>query len=124
MGNQEFALGNPLGYHRTTQQSKWNDASQRYEAWKSYVQGCYNDAGLPFENPIEEKPLTTSAENPMRMDIEIEFSSDGRRPDPDNVFKGIADALFKNDKHLMAGSFVSKISPDKVGSVKVIIKKI
>ena len=38
---EEDEKGNPLGYHRTTQKSKWNDASQRYEAWKEYVRSAF-----------------------------------------------------------------------------------
>jgi Holliday junction resolvase RusA-like endonuclease len=44
----------------------------------------------------------------------------GLHADPDNVFKGIADALFKNDKFL-DGSFVSDYAPDSKGRVEISI---
>lgn len=65
-------------------------------------------------------PLTTSRNNPARMDIQIEFASDVR-PDPDNVFKGIADALFENDKYL-SGSFDYSYAKEGRVLVKITFK--
>lgn len=55
------------------------------------------------------------------MDIKIEWAN-GAHADGDNIFKGIADALFVNDKQVSAGSFESKMSEDKVGKVFVKIE--
>lgn len=100
-GNQDNPLGNPLGYHRATQGSKWNDKYKRYQAWKDHVCDAMRDAGhLPY---TIRKPLTTDKAVWTRMDIKIYFANDARS-DPDNVWKGIADALFDNDKYL-SGSF-------------------
>jgi Holliday junction resolvase RusA-like endonuclease len=53
------------------------------------------------------------------MDIKI-FWMNGIHGDPDNIFKGIADALFKNDKFL-DGSFESHYSQDGKGRVEISI---
>ncbi len=39
--------------------------------------------------------------------------------DGDNIFKGIADALFVNDKNVVVGKFASFTSKDKKGRVDV-----
>ena len=51
------------------------------------------------------------------MSITI-FWVNGVHADPDNVFKGLADALFLNDKFL-DGAFESHYSPDGKGRVEV-----
>jgi hypothetical protein len=53
------------------------------------------------------------------MDIKIFWSSD-HHGDPDNIFKGIADALFTDDKYL-SGSFNFCDAKDKIGGVDVCI---
>ncbi len=68
---------------------------------------------------IDDQPLSTKASEKARMDIKI-FWKNGAHADPDNVFKGIADALFKNDKFL-DGSFESYYSPEEIGKVEVTI---
>ena len=121
-GNQEDPTGNPLGYTRTTQASKWNPKYQRYCKWKNYVVSkCMT--GMPkiggFSSTIiadqsgDGKIQTISAGVPFTknyypfiiqksnviMDVRIKWANE-RRADPDNVFKGIADALFKDDKNV------------------------
>lgn len=95
-GNQEDKLGNPIPYHRTTQGSYWNDASRRYKAWKDYVVKAsgIKSLGKPIEIPKGTKAY---------MHLKIYFANN-KHSDSDNIFKGIADALFVNDKKL-AGSF-------------------
>lgn len=124
-GNQDYPEGNPIGYHRTTQKAKWNEASQRYEAWKDFVRGEFEKAThyrrereKTLAGMTDIHPLTTSKESHAKMEIEIYFTNDVRA-DCDNIFKGIADALFENDKYILWGSFIGKISPDKVGRVVV-----
>jgi len=119
-GNQEDEKGNPLGYHRTTQKSKWNDASQRYEAWKEHVRSAFYKK-YTGDDALENIPLSTSRERIAKMDVDIYFANDVRA-DVDNVWKGIADALFKNDKYVLCGSFEGKVSNEKVGWVNIKIK--
>jgi hypothetical protein len=51
------------------------------------------------------------------MAIKISWVN-GVHADPDNVFKGLADTLFKNDKFL-DGSFESRYAADGKGMVDV-----
>lgn len=111
-GNQEDRAGNPIPYHRSTQGGQWKPAVMRYNAWKSYVVAHYFDLLFPDKviktkdygdarAKLSRKPIPKS-DKKMRMDIAIYFV-DKKHADSDNVFKGIADALFENDKYL-AGS--------------------
>ena len=63
------------------------------------------------------QPFKTSSAERARMDIRI-YHRNGIHGDADNIFKGIADALFKNDKYL-DGSFETHYSPDGKGRVEV-----
>lgn len=129
-GNQESNVGNPLAYFRTTQGSRWNAGSKKYDAWKQFVKGCFLSelmdkkkiTGADFKALVyvhpNMKPIQKSKLK-MRMDLQIYWCSDAHA-DPDNVFKGIADALFENDKYL-AGSFDFTQAIDKKGKVDVTI---
>ena len=91
-GNQENIKGNPIPYFRQTQaSSRFNKNARRYHAWKDYVRKAAN---------ISDKLVT---EGKLTMDIKVYFK-DKTHGDSDNIFKGIADAMFKNDKYL-SGSF-------------------
>lgn len=52
------------------------------------------------------------------MFIRIEWAS-GNHGDVDNIWKGIADALFDNDKRVVVGGFYSTKSSAKIGLVEV-----
>lgn len=115
-GNQENALANPIPYHRTTQNSLWSKGAKRYSAWKQYVQKCFEN-----QNNLKAttgKPIKLTKEITATMDIAIEWASDAHA-DCDNIFKGIADALFDNDKYVTHGSFESCKSKNKHGKVYV-----
>lgn len=124
IGNQENLKGNPIPYHRTTQRAKYSPQHKRYMDWCVFVRQAYfsqvNNQKLTW-SLLSQKPLTTTKEEKARMDILIEYANESHG-DGDNIFKGIADAMFENDKYLVAGSFESKQSADKVGRVEVIIK--
>lgn len=108
-GNQENPVnGNPIPYTRTTQGSSWNERSQRYNAWKSYVVSRYLDTISHLEKPISKEdygdPNSDKDRKPIkltrgRVSITIFFSNE-QHPDPDNTVKGILDALFQSDKHI------------------------
>lgn len=63
------------------------------------------------------QPFSTSVSDKARMDIRI-YWINGIHGDPDNIFKGIADAIFKNDKFL-DGSFETYNSNEGKGRVEV-----
>lgn len=127
-GNQENRKGNPIPYFRTTQGSQWSKGAKRYHAWADYVRASYIDAIAGMKTSAErmaykeivdfsdKKPIRAT-DDKMRMTLNIEFANKAHG-DCDNIFKGIADALFMNDKHLV-GSFDYEYSPYKEGSVYI-----
>ena len=122
-GNPEDIYGNPVPYVRVVGRALWLPGAKKYHAWKSYVRKCFYKGYPEFvmcdgkKILIDDQPLTTTASGKARMDIKI-FWMNGLHADPDNVFKGIADALFKNDKFL-DGSFESEYAADSKGRVEV-----
>ena len=109
-GTNEDPNGNPIPYTRTTQGTQWTPKAQRYQQWKGRVVASYLDA-LELMPKIERadfgeahdllqrKPIK-AAKHKQRMEIMC-YYKDEKHPDTDNVFKGIADALFMNDKHVV-----------------------
>jgi len=119
-GNPDDLEGNPVPYIRVVGRALWLPNAKRYHAWKTYVRSVFFRLYPEHSNrSVELQPFTTKASDKGRMDIKI-FWANGMHADPDNVFKGIADALFKNDKFL-DGSFESCYAPDCKGRVDVTI---
>jgi hypothetical protein len=121
-GNQEDNEGNPVPYLRVVRGALWLPQARRYAAWKDYVRGALflihpNSAPNMNDFPHGDFPFTTKSSIRARMDIRI-FWRNGVHGDPDNIFKGIADSLFKDDKFL-DGSFESCHSSDGQGKVEV-----
>lgn len=73
----------------------------RYSEWKNHVVAAYIDAG-GIVNAVGYKPLSTGKAKHFLKTMSY-FAND-KRPDPDNVQKGIADAIFQDDKYV-AGSY-------------------
>lgn len=131
LGNQESPSNNPQPYFRRTQRSLWNSGSRRYEAWKSYVVHYLIDAIEPneskeirqfFHNVTQQmgqnsKAIKLAEGEKAFMYCIINWKNKGHA-DPDNVWKGIADALFFDDKHV-DGGFFSRVSKDGKGKVSV-----
>lgn len=132
-GNQENPLGNPIPFQRALN-NHWRAASKRYMDWQAFVRSVYFQQigkAMPIITSDEDgKPKTynfqrmkpiqlrhTEAEMHVRI-----YWHDRTHGDADNVFKGIADALFENDKLLTAGSFTSELAQDKRGRVEVRIE--
>ena len=96
-GNHENPQGNPIPYERMTQRGKFvrHDA-QRYLAWVKFVQ-------LQWQLQVKE-PLPAVKNGSYRIDVLCCFKGEAHA-DPDNIFKGLVDAICKNcgDKHV-AGS--------------------
>ena len=110
-GKQDDIKANPIPYHRTTQGSKWLPAARRYSEWKSLVQTkflisiVYKDRKF-YEQTLlyHKKPIKLPEKERAFMEIKI-YWADDNHGDPDNIFKGIADALFVDDNNLY-GSFL------------------
>lgn len=91
-GNQEKQDGNPIPYERTTQRAKWTARYKRYTAWKNYVVWSAKIMSCGFW----DARLFDGAEK-TRLDCMIYFGN-MNHADPENIRKGIQDALFENDK--------------------------
>ena len=103
-------LGHPVPYLRMTQREVWLmklsehkvrdthlakwKAIKRYLDWKDKVRVI----ALCAKKNLKDNPKSKTY-----MNITI-FFRNKKHGDPDNIWKGIADALFKNDKYV-AGCF-------------------
>lgn len=119
-GNQESAAGNPVPYMRMTQRSMWNPGAKRYMNWQhfvrlKYVEQC--DPSIIGSVLQSHKPINLATGEKAYMHIMIHWANH-HHGDPDNVWKGIADSLFANDKHV-SGSFDYVMADDGKGLVEV-----
>ena len=115
-GNQEDIEGNPVPYVRVVSRALWLPSAQRYHAWKEYVRSIFF-RNYPEFSSEHVQPLNTKISERARMSIKI-YWVNGAHADPDNIFKGLADALFHNDKFL-DGAFESYYESDGKGRVEV-----
>lgn len=93
-GSIDDTEGNPVPYERMTQRGKFKDPRDaRYLAWLTYVRQCWM-VQVGQELPQER-------DGHYRLDVHCYFAGE-RHADPDNVRKGIQDALFGGcgDKHV------------------------
>lgn len=129
-GNQENPQGNPIPYFRTTQGGQFNKGAKRYHAWKDYVRAAFIDAleAIKREDRIDyakfvdfsqKKPIKKAGYK-QKVSIMIGFR-DKSHADSDNIFKGIADALFMDDKYV-AGDFDYFYPEERAGFVRVKIQ--
>lgn len=119
-GNQENPDGNPIPYERSTQRGQWMPRVKRYREWQNYVRKIFSEAAErgPIAEYFDEKPIPKTKQK-ITMDITIFWANDAHG-DSDNIWKGIADALFENDKYV-SGSFEFFQSGEKKGIVYVTI---
>ena len=126
-GNQEDGTGNPVPYTRTTQRSYWNEKAKRYKEYKDYVVATFNDH-IKKEHPEylqkfqrnwinRGKPIELKKDAKVKVDTMIEWKNKNHG-DPDNIWKGIVDTLFNEDKNI-DGSFSSGVTGE--GAVEVAI---
>lgn len=126
-GNQEKKNGNPIPYFRVTSQSRFSKGTKRYHEWEDYVRAAFIDGlkGKTMEYMTEvsgfvsftnKKPIK-AFDGKIHMRLIIVWANKAHA-DSDNVFKGIADALFMNDKYLV-GEF--DYTYGDVGRVEVTI---
>lgn len=122
-GNQEDILaGNPIPFQRVIKQ-KMRASAARYLEWEAYVRACFYDYAAKNKIPIRsiaKQPIELKKGQYCRMDILIGWAN-GHHGDNDNTWKGIADALFVNDKDI-DGSFAGRISPLRRGYVHIRIE--
>ncbi len=132
-GNQDDIFGNPIPYQRSTQASQWLPKVIRYRDWKEYVSNEYlkaigQDHRVVHRSRIKiakgkkiriEKAIPATKEKIM-MTLKIVFCNKAHG-DCDNIYKGIADALFENDKYLACGGIDYEYGPK--GMVEINIKK-
>jgi len=90
-GNQEDSNGNPIPYERMTQRSKFLPRNKRYSSWKRYIIGSWMEK---FHRAPDFDPGET-----YRLDVICYFKGENHG-DPENIRKGVQDALFSNDKHI------------------------
>lgn len=125
-GNQNDPTGNPIPYKRVLS-GKFRKDSIDYMAWKEYVRSCLDRTA--HLDGLSHKVLYVPATYPyphilaqgvIRAAVHIKiYWKNHSHGDCDNVFKGILDALFENDKLVHAGSFESFYSPEKKGKVDI-----
>jgi len=127
-GNQENPKGNPLAYTRVTVRGLWLPRAVKYANWKEYVRGCYINSLEKVEKQFaadllvqQGKPIKLAKGEEAFMSLYISWA-DGRHADPDNVFKGVCDSLFVDDKNVY-GSFVHAVEQqDKIAGIYGTIK--
>lgn len=115
-GNPDDIEGNPVPYVRVVGRALWLPKAKKYHAWKEYVRSIFYREYPEFKFESAQ-PLTTKISARAQMSIVI-YWVNGVHADPDNVFKGLADALFQNDKFL-DGAFESHYASDGKGRVEV-----
>jgi len=91
MGNHDTSHGNPIPYERMTQKTKWLARNKRYFRWKQYILQCWLEK---YHRYPDFAPGDT-----YRLDVICYFKGENHA-DPENVRKGVQDALFSNDKHI------------------------
>ena len=115
-GNQEDPEGNPIGYHRTTQGSYWNEGSRRYYAWKEYVVAAFERGTR--RTPKEGKPLALKKGEKAQVAIKV-YWKNGAHADLENIVKGVLDSLFENDKCVNGIKATCEPAEDGKGRVEV-----
>ena len=103
----------PMGYKRTTLKSKWDPEYKKYIDWCAYVRSTF-ESNFPDHEMLrirKRKKWYSYAFLGKGLHIDdrytlrtwIWFKNDVR-PDAPNVTKGIADALFLEDKQVLEQS--------------------
>ena len=87
--------GPPVGYYVQGARPDWARL-KKYRAWKAHVQTCAALAGIKL-------PLTASRDRPLQIATHAYFKT-RVHADPENVHKGIVDALFWHPEKGKRGS--------------------
>lgn len=106
VGTHDSPDANPIPYKRLTQKMKYTSRGVEYEHWKAHVVKAFLDsldrqAQQPYIRNLQlkRKPIALQPNQKARLTVHIRFK-DEKHGDPDNVAKGINDALFIDDKHV------------------------
>lgn len=85
----------PVGYYSSTRRGQWIDPrAKKYHAWSKLVRDLSEARGLRL-------PLQAAEDVEVEVETQAYFRN-RTHPDPENVHKGIVDALFyggKGDKY-------------------------
>lgn len=123
-GNHEDVKGNAVPYTRMTQRGKFKPNARKYTKWKQYVVGQFIDhLGQCdcFDSHEQRAIMLTVAQGkaplPYVPGIKIELNcmiyfATKNHGDPENIRKGIMDALFSNDKNVI-GYYDYDYDPDR-----------
>ena len=105
IGNYKNPEGNPIPYQRLTQMTKRYARGEKYATWKAYVAKSFIDSLERNERNAYErnialtgKPITVENHETATIEITNHFKGQSHG-DPDNILKGIIDALFADDKY-------------------------
>jgi len=127
-GNPTNPDGNPVPYKRTLNWAMRKE-DRKYFAWHEHVRRTAMEdcRPIPDEPEVVKVSRNTFIYYPFnlsmsraRVDMKIYWMND-QHGDADNVFKGILDAIFRNDKNVVAGSYESSKCPEKKGRVEVTV---
>lgn len=114
-GNQDNPLGNPVGYVRTTQRSKWVSVQyRRYSQYKDHVIAAflsvYSQPAFLDNMRRTGHPIDPPNRFKIYCHVRIWFANHAHA-DPDNIWKAQNDSLFSNDKWV-AGSVDFDYDPE------------
>jgi hypothetical protein len=84
-----------MGYYSLGKKPNWT-RMKKYHAWKKAVQLVARSQGIHL-------PLTASKEQPLSITTRAYFRN-GVHPDPENVHKGVVDAMFYDPRKERRGS--------------------
>jgi hypothetical protein len=107
-GNQADPNGNPIPYERQTQRGSFaRPQARRYHKWKDYVRFCW----------VQQigKRLPQIPNGRYRLDCTVFFKKAAtgtcQHADPENVRKGIQDALFPfGDQHVYGSVYYEHVT--------------
>lgn len=122
--------GDPKGYYAQAGRLKWKMSKQqraraeKYRKWQGDVALCYLAGRRWCTALIPALPLEATKDRPLRIET-VSYFRNGRHPDPENVHKGIVDALFRwslgGDRHV-GGTFRPPLYDKDNPRVEVLVR--
>ena len=131
IGNHQNLNGNPIPYLRMTHKElkllkipdyrmrsrsglKRKQTLKRYLDWKDYVRTCLQMAIVDQRRATRDEIayLTETKGKKIQLDCMVYFAN-RNHGDPENIRKGIQDAIFANDKHVV-GNVDYQYDPDNL----------
>lgn len=135
IGNPDDPKGNPQPYFRQTQGSKHSPGAKRYQRWQWHVadalinqveavtgQDSLIRRNIAMSMIKNYRPLNIAPGHDVCVEAEI-YVKDNKHADADNIFKGILDSIFVNDKQVVEGHFKlfhsKEIAPQVIVTIKI-----